>query len=146
VVGVIAALGGANVAGVSTAGLTDADTISRLPREFARGWFAVSEEAALGFAIATVARSQLAGIGVGIAFYFGEAFAGLFLPDIVRYMPFAVANASVAIGGDGGGPGGGGGGIGVVPLEPDTALALVGVWLVASLVVALAYTERAEIT
>ena len=146
VVGVVAATIGANVAGVSTSGLTDADTIARLPREFLRGWVAVSEEAALGFAIATIARSQLAGIGVGIAFYFGEAFAGLFLPDIVRYLPFAVANASVAIGGTEGGPGAGGGPGGLVPLEPDTALLFVVIWLVASLVVAVGYTERAEIT
>ena len=125
-------------------GLTDADTIARLPREFLRGWFAVTEEAALGFAIATVARSQLAGIGVGIAFYFGEAFAGIFLPDIVRYLPFAVANASVAIGG--GGPGAGEGAGGVIPLDADTALLFVAAWLVGSLVVALTFTERAEIT
>ncbi|HEX8024784.1 MAG TPA: hypothetical protein VF484_01135, partial [Candidatus Limnocylindrales bacterium] len=72
--GVVAAIVGANVAGVSTAGLNDPDTFSRLPEEFARGWFAVTEEAALGFAIATLARSQLAGIGAGIAFYFGETF------------------------------------------------------------------------
>jgi len=143
-VGVVAAVLGANAAGVSTSGLNDADTIARLPREFVRGWFAVSEEAALGFAIATVARSQLAGIGVGIAFYFGEAFAGLFLPDIVRYLPFAVANASVAVGG-GGGPGGGDAG-GVVPLDADTALLFVAAWLIGSLLVALVVTERAEIT
>ena len=49
----------------------------------------------LGFAIATLARSQLAGIGAGIAFYFGEAFASIFLPDIIKYMPFAVARASM---------------------------------------------------
>jgi len=40
----------------------------------------------------------LAGIGAGIAFYFGETFATMFLPDIVKYMPFAVTRASVAFG------------------------------------------------
>jgi hypothetical protein len=110
----------------------------------ARGWFAVVEQAALGFAIATLARSQLAGIGAGIAFYFGETFATIFLPDIVRYMPFAVARASIDTGaGDGFG---GGGGTVVSALAPDTALVLVGVWLVGALALTVLFTERAEIT
>lgn len=141
--GIALALLGAAIAGVSTSGLTDPDTLARLPALAARGWFSVVEQAALGFAIATLARSQLAGIGAGIAFYFGEAFASIFLPDIIKYMPFAVARASVAVGD----AGGGGGAPGFTdPLSPDTALLLVGVWLVGSLVVAIAFTERAEIT
>jgi len=86
------------------------------------------------------ARSQLAGIGVGIAFYFGETFAGIFLPDVVRYMPFHLSSAAV----------GGGEGFGAPPdpaaLSVDTALLLVIVWLVGSLVVAAGFSERAEIT
>jgi ABC-type transport system involved in multi-copper enzyme maturation permease subunit len=147
VLGVGAAVVGANVAGVSTAGLNDSNTLGRLPEEFLRGWFAVTEEAALGFAIATLARSQLAGIGAGIAFYFGETFATIFLPDIVKYLPFAVARASVAISGTAAAAGDGGRSVGgSTPLEPNTALILVGVWLVGSLIVALGFTERAEIT
>src|SRR5512143_413858 len=94
VLGVALAVVGAMLANVSTSGLGDPDTLARLPAMAARGWFAVVEQAALGFAIATLARSQLAGIGAGIAFYFGEGFASIFLPDIVKYMPFAVARAS----------------------------------------------------
>src|SRR5213078_4870538 len=101
-------------------------------------------QAALGFAIATLARSQLAGIGAGIAFYFGEGFASIFLPDIVKYMPFAVARAAVDTGASGGFGGGGGGGL-TAALAPNTALLLVAVWLVGSLAVAVGYTERAEI-
>jgi ABC-2 type transport system permease protein len=141
--GVALALVGAALAGVSTSGLTDADTLARLPALAARGWFSVVEQAALGFAIATLARSQLAGIGAGIAFYFGEAFASIFLPDIIRYMPFAVARASVNVADTAGG----GAPPGLSdPLSPDTALLLVGVWLVGSIAVAIAFTERAEIT
>jgi ABC-type transport system involved in multi-copper enzyme maturation permease subunit len=145
ILGVGLALLGATIAGVSTSGLTDADTLQRLPAMAARGWFAVVEQAALGFAIATLARSQLAGIGAGIAFYFGETFATIFLPDIVKYMPFAVARASINTGGGGGFGGGDGGGF-TGALEPDTALLLVGVWLVGSLLVTVLFTERAEIT
>ena len=141
VLGVLLALLGATIAGVSTAGLTDADTLNRLPALAARGWFAVVEESALGFAIATLARSQLAGIGAGIAFYFGETFARIFLPDIVKYMPFAAASASIDTEGS---PGGGGGFIESLP--PDTALLLVALWLVGALLVTVLFTERAEIT
>jgi ABC-type transport system involved in multi-copper enzyme maturation permease subunit len=141
--GTVLAVLGANIAGISTAGLTDSATLNRLPAMAARGWFAVVEQASLGFAIATLARSQLAGIGAGIAFYFGEGFAQIFLPDIVKYMPFAVARASIDTGGGGGF---GGDAAAANALAPDTALVLVAVWLVGSLVVAVLFTERAEIT
>ncbi len=141
VVGVAAAFGGANIAGVPTDGVTDTDAIQDLPELFARGWFTMVEQGAIGFAVATVARSQLAGIGIGIALYFGEAFAGIFLPDIVRYMPFSVASAAIGFG-----EGFGGGGGGPVPLPQETAMILVGAWLVGSLVVAAVVSERADIT
>ncbi len=67
VVGVIAALIAANLSGVSTSGLTDSATLSRLPEQMVRGWLAILMTGAIGFTVATLARSQLAGIGVGIA-------------------------------------------------------------------------------
>jgi ABC-type transport system involved in multi-copper enzyme maturation permease subunit len=145
VIGVVAALVGATLAGVSTAGISDSAALGRLPEQFARGWLAIVEEGALGFAIATLARSQLAGIGGGIAFYFGGTFAGIFLPDIVKYLPFSVANASVSTGASTGG-GFGGGGPQLASLDANTALVLVIAWLIGSLVVAAVFTERAEIS
>jgi hypothetical protein len=144
VLGVLLALLAASIAGIATTGVTDADTLNRLPAMAARGWFAVVEQASLGFAIATLARSQLAGIGAGIAFYFGESFAAIFFPDIIKYLPFAAARASIDTGGGFGG-GGGGGGL-VQALEPDVALALVAVWMAGALLVTILFTERAEIT
>jgi ABC-type transport system involved in multi-copper enzyme maturation permease subunit len=138
-IGVAAALAGAGLAGVSTGGLGDGPTLQRLPEQLGRGWIAIVEEAALGFAVATIARSQLAGVGVGIALYFGEQFAGLFLPDIVKYLPFQAANAVVAVGEN----------VSsqqiVRSLEPNTALIVVAAWLLGALVVASLVTERAEI-
>jgi hypothetical protein len=65
----------------------------------------------------------------------------------VKYLPFAVARASVAVSGSAAAAANGGGGPGAASaLSADTALILVGVWLVGSLVVALGFTERAEIT
>ncbi|MEO7230133.1 MAG: hypothetical protein ABIZ30_06030, partial [Candidatus Limnocylindrales bacterium] len=88
-----------------------------------------------------LAKSQLAGIGAGIALYFGEAFASIFLPDIVQYLPFDLANTAVGAGGGFGPPGGAG-----ETMSADTALVFVVVWLIGSLVVAAGFTERAEIT
>ena len=143
-IGVVVAIVAANLAGVSTAGLNDAATLGTLPELMARGWLAIAEAGALGFAIATLARSQLAGIGVGIAVYFGEQFASIFLPDIVKYLPFNAGSAVVATSGGGGGFGGGGGGASA--LEPNTALIVVAIWLVAAVVVTATFTERAEIS
>jgi hypothetical protein len=143
IVGLVAAVVSANLAGVSTAGLNDSATLGRLPANLVRGWIAIVEEGALGFAIATIARSQLAGIGAGIALYFGETFARLFLPDIVKYLPFSVAQASVASEATSGGFGGG---QQLAQLEPNLAFGLVIVWLVGALAVAAIFTERAEIT
>jgi hypothetical protein len=144
VVGVLAAIVGANLAGVSTVGLSDGPTLGRLPEQFVRGAAAIIEEGALGFAIATLARSQLAGIGAGIALYFGETFAGIFLPDAVKFLPFHVATAAVSTGSRGGSFGGGGQPVPAVDM--NAAIVLVAVWLVGSLFVAALVTERAEIS
>jgi ABC-2 type transport system permease protein len=142
-ISVVAAVAGANLAGVSTSGLGDTATIEQLPQHLVKGWFAVLEEAALGFAIATLARSQLAGIGAGIAFYFGETFATIFLPDVVKYMPFSVANASVSSGSS---SGFGGGPAAAASLPAEQAFVMVAIWLVGSLLVTALYSDRAEIS
>lgn len=143
-VGVVVAIIGAALGGVSTAGLNDAATLGRLPELLARGWLAIVEEGALGFAIATLARSQLAGVGAGIAVYFGEQFAAIFLPDIVKYLPFNAANAVVAVSNSGGL--GGGNAARLARLDPDLALVVVAAWLIGALLVTTLFTERAEIS
>jgi hypothetical protein len=140
-IGVLVALLAATLAGVSTSGVNDSTALGTLPELLARGWLGIVEAGALGFAIATLARSQLAGVGVGIGVYFGESFATIFLPDIVKYGPFNAASAVVAT------SGGGGFGGGAPPrLEPDTALIVVVVWLIGALLVTALFTERAEIS
>ena len=130
VVGVGVALIAATIAAVPTTGVSDPEAIGRLPELLGRGWLAVAEEGAIGFAIATLARSQLAGIGAGIGFYFGEQFASIFLPDIIKYMPFNAAGAVVAVEGEGFGGGGGGA---LTQLDPNQALLVVIAWLIGSL-------------
>lgn len=142
-IGVGTAALGASLSGISLEGIGNTEALGRLPELFARGWFAIVTQAALGYAVATLARSQLAGIGIGIAIYFGGTFAGIFLPDIVQYLPFQLADTAMgAQGGFGGGEGAGG----VSDISKDFALVLLGVWLVVSLAVTALFTERAEIT
>ncbi len=141
VVGVGVAAVGAGLAGLPTTGISDSATLSALPEKLARSWLAITEEAALGFAIATIARSQLAGIGAGIAIYFGESFATLFLPDIIKFLPFNAANAVIETANGGGGFGGGT----IARLDPGAAIVVVVAWLVGAMVVAAVATERADI-
>ena len=142
-VGIGSAIIGGRLAGVATGDLGDPATLQRLPEQFLRGWIGLLEEAALGFAVATLARSQLAGIGVGIGLYFGESFASIFLPDFVKYLPFRAASAAVATAES---TGGGFGGSNAASLPPDTALLVAIAWLIGAIVVASVFTERAEIT
>lgn len=141
VAGVAFAALGATLAGLGTAGLGDASTIQSLPDLLVRGWFGLVEEAAIGFAVATITRSQLAGIAIGIGMYFGEQFSVLLIPDVVRYLPFNAASALI--------PAGDTSGVAgrrlVHALDPTTALLVVAGWLLLSALVASLLTERAEI-
>lgn len=141
-VGVVVTFLAAKLAGVSTDGISDTSIFGNLPEQFLRGWFGLVEVGAVGFTIATLARSQLAGVGAGIGIYFAESFAGLFLPDIIKYLPFNAANALIASGSATGGPGG----QSATRLDPNAALIVVLIWLVASLAVTAVFTERAEIS
>ncbi len=140
VIGVLVGIVGATIAGIPLDGLSDGTALGRLPVDFARGWIVIAAQAAIGFAVATLARSQLAGIGVGIALYFGEAFASIFLYDIVKYLPFQLASAAIGGGGDTGTA------LNRAAVPTDTALLLITVWLIGSLIVASVFAERAEIT
>lgn len=141
VIGVAAAVVGAIIAGVSLDGIGGTQALLDLLEPFGRGLVGILAQGALGFAIATLARSQLAGIGAGIGLYFGGTFASIFLPDYVKYLPFQLATSAIA------GTGGfGGGQPTATAVPPDTATLLLLVWLVGSLVVAAGFAERAEIT
>src|SRR4029079_9841851 len=92
-IGVVGAAIGALVLGAGLDGMTDRDGLLRLPELFGRAGLALSMNAAFGYAVATVARSQLAGIAVGVGLYFAEGIAGLFLPELFKWFPFSAASA-----------------------------------------------------
>lgn len=142
VIGVVAAAIGATISGIPLDGIGNTQALLDLAEPFGRGLVGILAQGALGFAIATLARSQLAGIGAGIGLYFGGLFASIFLPDVVKYLPFQLASAAV------GNADGFGNGPPPSPADvaPDVAVLLLLVWLVGSLVVAAGFSERAEIT
>jgi hypothetical protein len=135
-------LAAASLAGVPTGGLSDASAIADLPNLLARGWLGLVVDASIGYAGATLTRSQLAGIAIGIGIYFGEQFSRLLLPDIVRYFPFTAVDAMLAP------PGGANGGFGQAfqALDPTAAVLVVVGWLVVALVVSSLAVDRAEIS
>ena len=137
----VGAVIGSAVLGVPVDGAGEQSAILTLPELIGRASLALSMEAAIGFAIATVARSQLAGIGVGIGLLVVQNIAGIFLPNVFKWFPFSAASAVVA---STSGAGGGGGGP-AVTLGPDLAVVVVALWLIGALVLAALWTERAEI-
>jgi ABC-2 type transport system permease protein len=143
-VGAVVAIVGAGIAGISTENATDPDTLAGIPELLGRTWLGVAEQAAIGFAIAMVFRSQLAGIGAGLAFYFGEIFLALvpLANDVLPYFPFNVANAVVATA-DGFGDGGFGSS---VAIDSTTAIILAVTYLVIAVTVASVAAWRAQIT
>ncbi|HEY7942589.1 MAG TPA: hypothetical protein VID25_11630 [Candidatus Limnocylindrales bacterium] len=137
-VGVVAAVLGASIAGVPLTGLGDSDALLNIPQTLLHVWLAIAEEMAVGFAVATLTRSQLAGVGAGIALFFGEQFATLILPDVVKYLPFNAASAVVAranLAGAGA----------PAALPPDQATLVTIAWLLGALLLVAGATERAEI-
>jgi hypothetical protein len=117
--------------------------LGRLPELFLRGWLALAMYAAVGYAVATFAKSQLAGIAVGVVLYIGEPIARFFLSDILQYFPFGAASALVSgMGGDA--LGGGGSALGA-SLDADAAVLVVAAWLVGALAFTSVVAERADV-
>ncbi len=148
VVGVVAVALAATIAGLGTAGMGSPDAVGTLPWLAVRTWLALVEQAAIGFAIATLARSQLAGLGVGIGIYFVESFAAGFWPEWVRYLPFSVVTSLLREPGTAGGVdvNGSAGALASTTVDQTTALLLVLAYLIASAIVSAIALERADIT
>jgi ABC-2 type transport system permease protein len=144
-VGSLTAVFAAEIAGLDSAAATDPDTLATMPELLGRTWLGITEQAAIGFAIAMIFRSQLAGIGAGLAFYFAEIFLALvpLANEILPYFPFNVANAVVS---SAEGFGDGGFGSSSVSLDSDTAIILAFAYLGIALAIASLAAWRAQIT
>jgi hypothetical protein len=144
VVGVIVSIVGAVVLGQSLDAVADPDGFGPLPEALARSGLALALYASFGYAVATVARSQIAGIAVAIGVYFVEGIGRFFASEILQWSPFGAAEALTSAGGEvsvGSGPGS----VTLHQLSDPTAAIVTGAWIVVALVVTIAFTERAEI-
>jgi ABC-type transport system involved in multi-copper enzyme maturation permease subunit len=142
--GSVSAVAASEMAGIGSAGATEAETLRTLPELLARTWLGVTQAAAIGFAIAMLFKSQLAGIGAGLALYFAELFLALVpaLRDALVYFPFSVAGAVVATSDELGS-----GGFGSMPtLDPNEAVLWSIGYLALALAIAVASAWRAQIT
>jgi hypothetical protein len=144
--GILGAIAGAAAAGVPLRGFTDGDAMPHLAALLIRCWIAVCCLCAVAYAIAMVAKNQMAGVGVVIGLYIAGVFAPLAMPENVRrvleYLPFGAAGDAIGMIG----PPGTGASVGsTIVLEPNLALVITLAWIVGSLAVAAWTTERAEI-
>ena len=94
--------------GQSLDAVTDPDGFGAVPEALARSSLALTLYASFGYAVATVARSQIAGIAVAIGVYFVEGIGRFFASEILQWSPFGAAEAVTSVGGEvslGTGPG-----------------------------------------
>jgi ABC-type transport system involved in multi-copper enzyme maturation permease subunit len=129
------------------------------------GSVVVLERAAIGFAVAILLRSQLAGIVVGIVLYIGEAIlgavlfamsfaAGSFLdgsfeprgPEWYQYLPFTIGDSVLAAGPTVAGGGNDLEGLLMRPVPVEVALIVTALYLVAALALCAVSARRAQIT
>ncbi len=142
--GIVAALFGGAAVHITSATIIDAKTAGELAGQLGRAALAIAMDVSIGFAIATLARSQLAGIGAGIGLYFGEGILGIFVPQVIKWAPFAATSAMLA-GGSSAVSGTGGAAL-TTRLDPDLAVVVVAAWLVVASGFAALWTERADIS
>jgi hypothetical protein len=142
--GVALSIVGSVVLGQPLDAVADPDGISAVPEALGRAVLALALYVSFGYAVATVARSQIAGIAVAVVVYFVEGIARFFLSDLLQWSPFAAAEALVSGGGSvslGDGPGS----VTLHRLEDPLALVVTLVWIAVGVAVAVVFTERAEI-
>jgi hypothetical protein len=145
--GVLGAVAGAGIAGLPPGGLADPGAMPHVLVSVLRCWIALTALSSVAYAVAMVAKSQMAGVGMVIGVYLASILAPLALPEALRtifnYLPFSIASDAMGL-------------YGPTPsgettqmagaVEPNLALVVTLGWLVASLAVAALATERAEIS
>lgn len=152
----------AALAGVSAGNALSGDGATDLTRSLGLGSLVLLERAAIGFAVAVLLRSQLAGVVIGIVLYIGEGilssvmlalnfggsvFQGTLQPQETQwfqFLPFSIGDSILASA-----PSPTGGDLGDLLLTPvplGLAAAVTIGYLLVALVISMLATERAEIT
>jgi hypothetical protein len=128
----------------------------------ALGSVVLVQRAAIGFAVATLLRSQLAGVVIGIVLYIGEGILSAVMLAIsfggrggiaggfgsletqwYQYLPFSIGDSVLA---DAPGPTTDIGGLLLTPVPLGIAVAVTFAYLAVAIALSMAVTERAEIT
>jgi len=96
-IGLVFAAAGGAIAGVDLGDPFDPSALERIPVIVAAGWWTTVLYAAIGFAVAFIARTQVAGIVSVVGLYFGEQFAAVIVPaDLLRFAPITASAGLVA--------------------------------------------------
>jgi hypothetical protein len=150
----------AALAGSSTGNLTSASSIEGLWQSIVFGFLVLIQRAAIGFAVAMLLRSQLAGVVVGIVLYIGEAILSSILIALslrdrlgqqgidtletqwFQYLPFSIGDSVLAVAPN---PAGDLSDLLLSPIELMPAVIGVLVYLAASVGASMLAAERAEI-
>ena len=144
-IGLVAVTLGASIAGLPLGNPADPGVLGPALVKLIRAGIGLITLTSLGFAVAMVAKSQMAGIGTVIGYFVVSAFAPLFLPDFVKtvfkYLPFNVASDAIGLQG----PPGTTTTATSAPVEPNLALLIALAWLVVCLAAAALSVERTEI-
>jgi ABC-type transport system involved in multi-copper enzyme maturation permease subunit len=145
-VGVVGAIVGASVAGVSPGNPADPGALVGVFLKLVRCWIALLGLTSVGYAVAMIARNQMAGIGAVIAYFVASIAGPALLPDIVqqifRYLPFSAGADAIGLQG----PPTTAASAPSTALDPNLALLVTVGWLAACLVAASISVERAEIS
>ncbi len=97
IVGLLATLVAGSISGFPRGDLADAETLAWLPLGLLAAWFGMVVIASVAFAVSLAARSQVAGIGLVVALFFGEQFAAIVLPpEMLRFAPLTAARSLVS--------------------------------------------------
>ena len=144
--GIAAVVIGASIAGLAVGNPADPSVLAGVFVKLVRCWIALAGLTSVGYAVAMVAKSQMAGIGTVIGYFMASIFAPALLPDIVKeifkYLPFSAAGDSIGIAG----PPTTGTAPAVTALDPNVALLITVGWLIGCLAIASISVERAEIS
>jgi ABC-type transport system involved in multi-copper enzyme maturation permease subunit len=167
VAGILFTFGAAALAHIQAGNPFGSGSLERLVRMIADGYLVLLERAAIGFGVAVLLRSQLAGVVVGIVLYIGESIlAGVLLAITIstrfggpginnrpgidnlgtqwfQFLPFNIGNSVLNSGTTS--PNDIASAL-LQPVEVNLAIIVVVIYLAAALALAVITTERAEIS
>ena len=124
----------------------DPAVLAQVFLKLVRCWIALVSLTSLGYAVAMVAKSQMAGIGTVIGYFIASIIGPALLPDFVKevfkYLPFSISGDAIGMQG----PPTNGVASASGAVDPNVALLITIAWLVGCLAVAAFSVERTEIS